>query len=75
MVKELYLIKDVAVRSGYSIHTLKFYLKLGLIKEISRSPATNFRYFNNGTVETLKKIHSLRLQKKSLTEIKKIIEG
>ena len=73
MVKELYLIKDVAVRSGYSIYTLKFYLKLGLIKEVSRSQATNFRYFNNGTLETLKKIHSLRLQKKSLTEIKKII--
>jgi len=53
--------------------TKKFYLKLGLIKEVSRSPATNFRYFNNGTLETLKKIHSLRLQKKSLTEIKKII--
>ena len=74
MVNNLYLIKDLAVHSGYSIYTLKFYLKLRLIKEVSRSPATNFRYFNNGTLGTLKRIHSLRLEKKSLAEIKRILK-
>ena len=72
-MKEFYLIKDLAVRSGYSIYTLKFYLKLGLIKEIDRSPETNFRYFDNSTIETLKRIHSLRLQQKSLAEIKEVL--
>ena len=72
-MRDLYLIKDLAVRSGYSIHALKFYLKLGLIKEINRSPETNFRYFDNSTIETLKRIHSLRLQRKSLSEIKEVL--
>jgi DNA-binding transcriptional MerR regulator len=45
-------------------------LKIGLIKEVSRSPETNYRYFDDTTVEALKKIHSLRKEKKSIREIK-----
>ncbi|MGD0335817.1 MAG: MerR family transcriptional regulator [Candidatus Omnitrophota bacterium] len=66
----IFLIKDLARSTGYSIHTLKFYLKIGLIKEISRSPETRFRYFDDSTVERLNKIHTLRKEKKSLKQIK-----
>ncbi|MFA4888394.1 MAG: MerR family transcriptional regulator [Candidatus Omnitrophota bacterium] len=66
----IYLIKDLARVSGYSIYTLKFYLKIGLIKEISRSLEARYRYFDDSTVELLKKIHSLRKLNKSLQEIK-----
>lgn len=69
----LYLMKDLSVLSGYSIYTIKFYLKLGMIIEAGRSAETNFRYFNDRTLEDLKKIHSLRLQNKSLREIKNIM--
>jgi len=69
-MSNVYLIKDLARASGYSIHTLKFYLKIGLIKETSRSPETRYRYFDNSTVELLKKIRSLRKSRKSLQEIK-----
>lgn len=72
-MKKLYLIKDLAVLSGYSIYTLKFYLKIGLIKEVSRSIAANFRYFDDSSIEILQKIHSLRLENKSLKEIKQIL--
>jgi DNA-binding transcriptional MerR regulator len=65
-----YLIKDLARKSGYSIYTIKFYLKLGLIKETGRTPETNFRYFDDTTLENLKKIRELRLEKKSLRQIK-----
>lgn len=75
LMQKLYLIKDVAAQSGYSIYTLKFYLKIGLIKEVSRSPETEFRYFDDATLEFLKKIHSLRLENKSLKEIKAILKG
>ncbi|MFA5337810.1 MAG: MerR family transcriptional regulator [Candidatus Omnitrophota bacterium] len=67
---QIYLIKDLARATGYSIHTLKYYLKIALIKEVSRSPETRFRYFNDSTVQMLKKIRSLRRMGKSIKEIK-----
>ena len=70
MVNKLYLIKDLARISGYSIYTIKFYLKLGLIEEAGRSPETNFRYFDETTLEALKEIRRLRKEGKSLKEIK-----
>lgn len=69
-ISNIYLIKDLARLSGYSIHTLKFYLKIGLIKEVGRSPETRFRYFDDTTVERLKQIRTLRKEKKSIKEIK-----
>lgn len=66
----IYLIKDLARLSGYSIHTLKFYLKIGLIKEVSRSLESRYRYFDDSTIERLKKIHLLRRLGKSIQEIK-----
>ncbi|MBI4004207.1 MAG: MerR family transcriptional regulator [Candidatus Omnitrophica bacterium] len=63
--------KDLARLSGHSIHTLKFYLKRGLIQEVGRSPETRFRYFDDTTVERLARIRALRKQNKSLEEIGK----
>ena len=64
-MKNIYLLKDLAKISGYSKYTLKFYLRLGLLKEIGRSPETNFRYFDDSSFFRLKKIREL--QKKDLT--------
>ncbi|MBL7129948.1 MAG: MerR family transcriptional regulator [Candidatus Omnitrophica bacterium] len=73
---DIYLIKDLARSSGFSIYTIKYYLNIDLIKESGRFPETNFRYFDNTTLEQLKKIHQLRKEKKSIKQIKKIlIEG
>lgn len=69
----LYLLKDLARLSGHSIHTLKFYLKLGLIRESGRSPATQFRYFDETTVHRLSDIRALRKQRKSLAEIHRLL--
>jgi len=74
MVANIYLIKDLARLTGYSIHTLKYYLKIGLVKEISRSPETRFRYFDDSTVERLKKIRALRKEEKSIRDIIRIIQ-
>jgi len=52
------------------VHTLKFYLKICLIREVSRSPATRFRYFDDTTIEKLKIIRELRKKGKSIKEIK-----
>ncbi|MBU4342396.1 MAG: MerR family transcriptional regulator [Candidatus Omnitrophica bacterium] len=72
-MKEIYLIKDLARFSGHTIYTVKYYLNLGLIKEIGRSPETNFRYFDNTTLEQLQRIRALRKENKSLAEIQEII--
>ncbi len=69
----LYLVKDLARLTGLSVDTVKFYLKLGLISEIGRSPETNFRYFDDSTVGTLNKIIKLRRQKCSIQEIKEAL--
>lgn len=73
-MKKIYLIKDLARLSGHTIHTIKYYLNLGLIKEIGRSPETNFRYFDDTVLERVKRIRALRKENKPLSEIKEILE-
>ena len=74
-VANIYLIKDLSRLSGHSIHTLKFYLKLGLIHEVGRSPETRFRYFDHTTLDQLSRIRTLRKERKSLTAIQQLIDG
>ena len=69
-MKNVYLIKDLARLSGLSIYTVKYYLHLGLIKEIGRSPETNFRYFDDTTLEALRNIREYRKNRISLLKIK-----
>ena len=70
-MRNIYLLKDLSRRSGYSTHTLKYYLRLGLFEEIGRSPETNFRYFDDSTLKKLEKIKILRDKNFSLEEISK----
>ena len=73
-MQNIYLLKDLARKSGHSIHTIKFYLKRELIKESGRSQETRFRYFDDSTLATLAKIRSWRKQRKSLAEIQRFLE-
>ena len=68
-ISNVYLIKDLARLTGYSVHTLKFYLKIGLFKEIDRSPETRYRYFDDTSIERLKKIREYRKVGKPIKEI------
>ena len=70
----IYLLKDLSRFSGHSGHTLKFYLKLGLIRETGRSPQTRFRYFDDSTLAQLSKIRAWRKEQKSLAEIQRLLE-
>ena len=74
-MKSIYLIKDLSKVSGRSTHTLKFYLRLGVLKEIGRSPETNFRYFDDSSYDRLKEIRKLQSEKMSLKEIYQKLEG
>ncbi len=68
-MRNIYLLKDLAKKSGFSTHTLKFYLRLGIVKEIGRSPETNFRYFDDSSYNQLKSIRELQKQGLTLKEI------
>lgn len=69
----MYLVKDLARGCGISIHTVKYYLKLGLLSEVGRSPETNFRYFDDTTLHRLQKILSFRREGKTIREIQHLL--
>ncbi len=68
-MKNIYLIKDLARISGYSVHTLKYYLNMGLVEEIGRSPRTNYRFFDDSTLERLSAIREMRREGMSIARI------
>ena len=74
-MKTVYLIKDLSQTTGLSVYTIKYYLKIGLISEFGRSPGTNFRYFDEQTVDHLKIIRHYREEGKSLKQIKAILSN
>ena len=72
--EDIYLIKDLSRMTGVSIYTIKYYLNLGLIKEVGRSSETNFRYFNNQTADDLKKIIAYKKEDVSLAKILELMK-
>jgi len=70
----LYLVKDLARMTGLSVDTVKYYLKIGLVSEVGRSPETNFRYFDKSTINRLNKIIGLRRDKYPIKKIRELLE-
>lgn len=71
-IDNIYMIGDLSRITGLSIDTINYYLRIGLIKEISRSQGNKYRYFNDTTVQNLERIKELRVQKVSIKEIKRL---
>lgn len=74
-MRNIYLLKDLAVSTGYSTYTLKYYLGIGLLEEMGRSPVTNFRYFDEHAIDRLKEIRSMRGCGLSLKQIKQKLDN
>ena len=72
--KDIYLIKDLSRMTGVSIYTIKYYLNMGLIKEVGRSSETNFRYFDSQTADDLKKIIAYKKENVSLAKILELMK-
>jgi len=70
----LYLVKDLARLTGLSVETVKYYLKIRLISEVGRSPETNFRYFDESTINKLNTIIGLRRDKYPIKKIRELLE-
>ncbi|MCK4400783.1 MerR family transcriptional regulator [bacterium] len=73
-MKNIYLVKDLSCITGISVYTIKYYLKLGLIKEVGRTSQLNYRYFNDSTVKQLAKIRRLRKEGICIDEIQNRIK-
>lgn len=73
-MKKLYLVKDLARETRHSVYTVKYYYKLGLIRELGRTPYTDFKFFDGDAVKRILKIRKLRKQGYSLDKIKILIK-
>ncbi|HPZ06805.1 MAG TPA: MerR family transcriptional regulator [Candidatus Eremiobacteraeota bacterium] len=71
----MYLISNLASKTGLSKDTLNYYLNIGLIKETSRIPDLKYRLFNDSVVDRLMQIQELRKKGYSIKKIKKILGG
>ena len=71
----IYLMKDLSRLSGHSVYTVKYYIKLGLIRESGRSPQTRFRYFDDTALKQLAQIRAWRKERKSLARIKELLNA
>lgn len=69
----VYLIGDLARKTGLSRYTINYYINIGLIQEVGRSQ-NNYRFFDNKVVKRLNKIIDLRSKNISIKRIKEIIE-
>ena len=73
--RTLFLIKDLAVLSGHSIHTINYYLNLGLLREFARSPETRFRIFDGRALSRLRRIRGLRRRGVSILDIRRRLQA
>jgi DNA-binding transcriptional MerR regulator len=68
-MREVLLIGDLASRTGLSIHTINYYIKLGLIAIAGRVERSGFRVFNDQTLRDLERIIELRRAETPIREI------
>lgn len=71
-LSRLYSIKDLAIESGVSYHTVYHYLRRNLIKEIGII-GEDQRIFDEVCLERLKEILTLREAGKSISEIENML--
>ena len=68
-MRSVFLIGDLASQTGLSIHTLNYYIRLGLISEVTRADRSGYRLFDEDTVQTLERIIDLRRRQVPIKEI------
>jgi len=71
------LINELSKRTGVTIHTLRYYENLGLIKGVSDEnvKTNNYKDYNEDVVERLEIIAEAKEVGYTLAEIRKILDG
>jgi len=68
-VKSVLLISDLASRTGLSIHTINYYIRLGLVAAPARAERSGYRLFSEDTVAELNRVVELRRREIPLRDI------
>ncbi|NDI36419.1 MerR family transcriptional regulator [Chengkuizengella sediminis] len=71
---KLYKIGELSNIAGVSSRTVDYYTKIGLIHPIKRLEKSNYRLYNDETLQRLKRIEMLKKDKYSLDEIKHTLD-
>ena len=71
---EIYMIGDLARLTGVSLHTINYYLRIGLLREKSRSQHNGYRYFDADSVRRLNLIKRWRLEHLPIRQIRQRLE-
>lgn len=66
-MSEFYLIGDLAEMSCWTIHAVRYYVKIGLIQPIASG--SGVQYFGEDAVKRLKTIKKLRRQDTSVQQV------
>lgn len=69
------LVNELSKKTGLSIHTIRYYENLGMIKGVAdeKVKSNNYKRYNSNTIERLEIIIEAREVGFSLAEIKKIL--
>lgn len=66
-------IGELARRSGFSIDTLRWYDRIGLLRPTRRNPVSRFREYEEEALDLLALVKSAKLAGLSLPQIRKIL--
>ncbi len=66
-------IGELAKMSGFSIDTLRWYDRIGLIRPARRNPTSRFREYEDGALDMLTLVKLAKVAGLSLPQIKKIL--
>ncbi|WP_010274825.1 MerR family transcriptional regulator [Paenibacillus senegalensis] len=70
---KLYRIGEVARLASLSHRTIDYYTKIGLLTPVKRS-SSNYRYYDDETLQRLKRIEMMKKEKYTLEEIKSSLD-
>lgn len=68
-------IGELARRSRFSIDTLRYYDRIGILRPVRRSVTSRFREYENEALELLALVRAAKLAQLSLPEIRKILSA
>lgn len=68
-------IGELARRSGFSIDTVRYYDRIGLVRPARRGPVSRFREYEDHALDLLSLVRLAKIAGLSLPEIRKIIKA
>ncbi len=68
-------IGELSERSGFSIHTLRYYDQIGLLRPAARNPISRFREYGDDALDLLTLVKAAKVASLSLPKTQKILKA